>query len=407
MVIISGIVGYLFKKYNRKSDPYEANPFDKEDFRRHSAMIPDAYDDDDGTPSMTQHNMGGDFDTASIVTGGGMAGMGALAAHNEGGGPRPPTMFQRHINGPATSAQMYNSAPSAQVGGLYAHGGEFGQPGQNFRQPFHDASPMPIMQQQQQRSMSPAPQLPPLAAFGGDPYSAAGIASNTSNPYAHLDRGHGAMPPRQQAQPQAYANLDRSGSQGSRGSSEAGPQSASEDAYSRAAAAIAAGLADNAAETNQSPPSPPQQHRDSQQDFDTAGRPGTSEGRSGTPDIPNMQQTFFTRDSADVSPGAGLAEDDDQPGYFDGMHGGAQPGRASTGPNDFQSVEGTPQLASPIVGASGSVDPFSHHVPTGHESVGQAQGLSVRNLMPNPHADRPLSTASSMADPDDAYGGVY
>ncbi len=176
IAVLFVIGGVIWKKFGKKEDPYEADPFDKDEFRRHSAMIPDAFDDDmDGAghhhaQDMTEHHqynngmyaehdpsmagaggVAGGFAIGSIVG----AGAAAASAHNEGGGPRPPTMFQRHIEA--------MDAPAA-----------YGQPG------------MPVGYE------TAYPTLPPLAANGADPYGAAGVAPmhNIANPYAHLDRVH-------------------------------------------------------------------------------------------------------------------------------------------------------------------------------------------------------------------------
>jgi hypothetical protein len=341
------ICGFIWKKFSKKEDPYEADPFDKDAFRRHSAMLPDTFDDEvDGTPDMSEHhhfsspNMYEHHDPSAA----GMAGTGIMAAgaggaaasslsHNESGGPRPPTMFQKHINAYDANAAYSQAPPVPAMGAGY------------------DAN---------------YPQLPPLAFGGADPYGAAGVASmsNVSNPYAHLDRAH------------------TGGSDGS-GSGDGG--------YGAA-----------------------QQYHQQQQQYDTAGRPGTAEGRSGTPDLPNMQHTYAaglenedTRFSAFNSP---QAEPLRNP--FDNHSSNAHQANGSLGSNgsygtasgNYMSGAGEMMMSSP---------PHNPHVVQGLQTNLHPQpSLSVRNLMPSAggyqqQQQRPISTVSSAADPDDAYGGVY
>jgi len=337
------------KKFSKKEDPYEADPFDKDAFRRHSAMLPDTFDDEvDGSPEMTEHhNVGGspnmyEYHDPSIA---GMAGMGVMAAgagvaagsalsHNESGGPRPPTMFQKHLNAYDANAAYSQAPPVPAI------------PGAGYETNY--------------------PQLPPFAFGGGDPYGAAGVApmSNVSNPYAHLDR----------------ARSDGSNS-GDGAHGAAGAQ---------------------------------QYHQ--QQQYDTAGRPGTSEGRSGTPDLPNMQHTYAA--------GAGFDDEDTRFPAFNSPQ--AEPVRNPFDNNSTHAHQQNGSLGSN--GSYGTATNFGmvntsggdmHHSPPHNPHVVQGlqtnlhpqPSLSVRNLMPSggyqQQQQRPISTVSSAADPDDAYGGVY
>ncbi|PWZ03545.1 hypothetical protein BCV70DRAFT_197759 [Testicularia cyperi] len=420
VVVLSGLVGFLFKKYNKKTDPYEANPFDRDDFQRHSTMIPDHFDSDDGHGGMSpsgpemseQHhynNFGGPHYESGISAGMMGAGVGAATAgagtavalaHNEGG-PRPPTMFARHA-----AHQQTQQAP--QVGGYYKDG-DYSHMASVSPQDQYAAPPSAAFANHsvggyledprglhQQRSISPAPQLPPLAAFGGDPYSIAGVgrgqqghnaaANNVANPYAHLDR---AQPG--QYVPGAPLHVAQQRDSGSVVSSDHhGDQ---RHASVAAAEALAAGLAHQSSLNRSASPYGNANYGNSQADFDTAGRPGTSEGRSGTPDIPNVQQTYAVGNNAS-------------------SHG-------SVGSSDATSSTGSVnnQIINPF-----DPSPQHHHNPHQFHHTTQAHlqqqqehdtsnHLSVRNLVPN-HAvgsagQRPISTASSFADPEDAYGGVY
>ncbi|KDN45463.1 hypothetical protein K437DRAFT_121949 [Tilletiaria anomala UBC 951] len=361
VAILSALIGFIWKKCVRRDDPYEANPFDKDDFRRHSAMLPDTFDNDDGAPSMSEHH---NF-SPNMYEGAGMAGMGIIAAgagvaaasdrmaHNEIGAPRPPTMFQRHINGPAAqfdSNAAYSQAPNV--------------------------PPVPSM-----GAYGPAyPQLPPMA-FGGaaEAFVAGGVPpmANVANPYAHLDRG----------MHDASSGLGRSGSNVSGSGGSGGYGSAQED-Y-----------------------------------MDTAGRPGTSESRSGTPDLPNVQQTYAALDQHNRFPKFNSPPSEPVRNPFgDGgndSHNAAQ---------QHDSMDSTNMLQHYYTGSKGSASgagadagrnasPMTmmqnHNAATAVSSFPanlQSQpSLSVRNFMPSQAASntRPISTVSTQADPDDAYGGVW
>lgn len=365
VVVIVALVGFLVKKYNKKSDPYEDNPFDRGDFRRQSAMLPDTFDSDEGHHTMSEHNhmpasYSTDPDMMSNVgyatagaagAGAGAAGLAAASSflsHNDSGRPRPPTVFERHMNAPA--AQFSEAPPVPQVGAIF--------------QPTH----------------SSAPSLPPMVFGGSDPYSIAGVGrqyhdGNVANPYAHLDRQQSfttASPQQMPARPfdNQQQHLNRNGSLESQGS------------YGQQ-----------------------QQQQQQQQNyydesmghgFDTAGRPSTAEGRSGTPDIPNMQQTYALGDANE---------------NLDHHHQQLDDGLERSGSGSSGRDEG---YTSPTVRNSVG-DPFQNAVE--HNSPPQ-QPLQVRNLLPNPHqqlqqhlaggAGRPISTASSQpADDEAAYGGVW
>lgn len=214
------------------------------------------------------------------------------------------------------------------------------------------------------------PQLPPVA-FGAGAADLYSMNQNVSNPYAHLDRAQ--QPPQETGY---YSNLDRSGSQGSQSNSNG-----SHGGY------------------QQQHQLPPQQfaHQDSFQssfqdegEFDTAGRPGTAEGRSGTPDLPNMQQTYVMNGG-----------NESNVGHNNGINGRESVLSSSNGDQSREVNE-----------SQTSSDPFNE-TPINVGKANVSHQLSVRNLMPNPHdksqpsTQRPLSTVSSVADPDDIYGGIY
>lgn len=352
-VVIAAAIGFLIKKYNKgKADPYEANPFDKDEFRRESVMLPEGFESDDGHRSMTEHNNYGrppssGYDdayasaSANVIGGAAYSNMASSAyTHNESGGPRPPTMFARHND-------------------IHA-----GAPG-----PFADGPRMPAIGAA--LNTAPTPQLPPMAFGGGDPYSLAGVGGglhNVSNPYAHLDR-NGYMHNNAQYQDVGAPVLQRNGSGGSgedRGASR----------------------------------------RDD--GFETSGRPGTSEGRSGTPDIPNVQQTYALGSDEGHSPShsnrqsAGASSLLDSYGsqrYEAGAH-------ASPAINQYQDED---QYQQHYGGASSPPPPSALQV---RNLTHGAQGNGNNFLNPSGHGvvggqQRPLSNASSMVDDDAAYGGVY
>ncbi|SJX65821.1 uncharacterized protein SRS1_16375 [Sporisorium reilianum f. sp. reilianum] len=395
VVVLSGLIGFLFKKYRKQDDPYESNPFDRDAFQRHSAMIPDHYESDEGhggaagmSPEMSEHyqqynNFGGPHYESGISAGAAAGAMGAMAAHNETGGPRPPTMFAKHAAG------VHQNQP--QVGAYYKDG-DFNNQMPFMPPPHSDYHAPPVAafasnhhadQQyldepgfgQGHRAVSPAPQLPPLAAFGGDPYSIAGVGRgqqqphNVANPYAHLDRSHGGAMAPGSFVPGSVVSPGGGGGQHTAGSGSVLSRGESADqrhASINAAEALAAGLAHQSSLNRSASP----KHDAGM--YDTAGRPGTAEGRSGTPDIPNVQQTYAL--PADAA-GAHHATD-----------------------------------ASPSNGALRNPFDTPAHLQQQQQQQLDAHQLSVRNLVPHAGASagqRPVSTASSLADPEDAYGGVY
>lgn len=266
IAVIAVIVGYLFKKYGRKEDPYEADPFSPDDFRRQSAMLPDTYEHDDGYNDMSEYQNASPFGndagygagaagygagagaTAAVAAGGAGVGAAGLAAassfrsQNESRGPRPPSMFEKHIN---SQAARYNSG-----------------------------EPMGAIYDDEHIS----PQLPAMAFGGSDPYTTAGVGrshqqmdNNINNPYAHLDRSPSAMVQRNVSHNGQHGGQEVfNGAQFAHGSNGSSYQQYSSDQYQSAG----------------------QEYESNGHGYDTAGRPGTSEGRSGTPDLPNVQQTY-------------------------------------------------------------------------------------------------------------------
>lgn len=359
VVIIAAAIGFLVKKYSKKSDPYDTNPFDADQFRRQSVMLPEGFGSDDGhEPSMTEHrnygpgsgagaggSMNHGYDemsyagaSASVLGGGAYA---SSYSHNDGGGPRPPTMFARHNDIHAAGMPTVGAALNT----------------------------------------APVPKLPAMAFGGGDPYSLAGVAGgmhNVSNPYAHLDR-HGDAYHQYNNGAAPAAGLDRNGSDGSHRSQQ-------------------------------------QQQRNygapQSEAHETSGRPTSMEqGRSGTPDLPNVQQTY----------NLGSTTDDDGLEYREYMqHEGANNGRQSAGMNSL--------LDSYNSHAAGSTspreqqrdyffeNPHSEGAAPGASSPPPPASLQVRNLTGNGQlhpaghgqaGQRPISSVSSMQDDDAAYGGVY
>ncbi|TKY88035.1 hypothetical protein EX895_003131 [Sporisorium graminicola] len=409
VVVLSGLIGFLFKKYRKQDDPYESNPFDRDAFQRHSAMIPDHFESDEGhggsggmSPEMSEHyqqynNFGPQYESG--ISAGAAGAMGAMAAHNETGGPRPPTMFAKHAAGvqqnqPQVGAYYKDGDFNNQMPSLPPHSDYHAPPVAAFAN--HHADQQYLDEPgfgQGHRSISPAPQLPPLAAFGGDPYSIAGVGRgqqqphNVANPYAHLDRSHsGAAMNAGSFVPGSIVSPGHHGS----GSVSSGSESADQrHASINAAEALAAGLAHQSSLNRSASP----KHDATM--YDTAGRPGTSEGRSGTPDIPNVQQTYAV-------PGDGAGGHRISAGSQDMLNGGRVSPSGAALRNPFDNPAPHHQQAQPQQQQQQQQQQLSAHQ------------LSVRNLVPN-HAgagglsagQRPVSTASSFADPEDAYGGVY
>ncbi|KAE8214681.1 hypothetical protein CF327_g1955 [Tilletia walkeri] len=221
IALISVIASFLFRKLkNRNEDPYESDPFDRNDFQRHSVMVPnDTFSEEDhhngaGSPEMAERStmggMGSPFldptpmgMSMGAAAAGGMAAAGAydnqsINSRNQGG-PRPPTMFARHLEAHSGSAQdnMYSNAPALppQVGGVYAPG---------------------------EYTNTVVPAMPPVAAggygseSGQSPFMGPGVVmghANVASPYAHLDRSRSAA--------SQYVDLDRSGSGSSAGGAPA------------------------------------------------------------------------------------------------------------------------------------------------------------------------------------------
>lgn len=431
VVVLSGLVGFLFKKYNKKSDPYEANPFDRDAFQRHSALIPDHFESDEGhggangmSPEMSEHHQYNNFGPRyeSGISAGAAGAMGpAMVAHNENGGPRPPTMFARHAAG------VQQNQP--QVGGYYKDGDFSNQVPSHPQQHEYHTPPVaafaghhPADQHYldepgfgQQRSISPAPQLPPLAAFGGDPYSIAGVGrgqqqhQNVANPYAHLDRSH-AMAGNSFGPGSVIPNASTNGGRAS-GSISSHASGDQRHASLSAAEALAAGLAHQQSLNRSASPNHGQaqaHHSNEEARFDTAGRPGTSEGRSGTPDIPNVQQTYAL--PCDVAGAA--TEHRISSSSQDMLLAGASAGSPNASPVGMRNPFDNDGAHAVSPNYHQQYDDASIRA---HHQQQQQQQLSVRNLVPNAvggagalsAGQRPISTASSFADPEDAYGGVY
>lgn len=347
-VVIAAIIGFLVKKYSRRADPYESNPFDKDEFRRESVMLPEVFDSDDGHPSMTEYHNYGPGPTSGYddpytsagtkVVGDAVAaysnGPSSAYTHSETGRPRPPTMFARHND--------------VHAGGAYS-----------------EASRLPAIGAA--LNTAPSPRLPPIAFGGGDPYSLAGVAGglhNVSNPYAHLDRNgfmHGYSE-------QSTGGLHPDGSDGSGDDNGEHLRYRQNDGY------------------------------------ETSGRPGTAEGRSGTPDIPNVQQTYALG--------------------FDQGHAthpsGCQPAGANSLLDSYSSAHFESGNTPPAPLSNPYDDQYQQHYGSGVSSPKPPATLQVRNLThsenPSAHlvadghasgAARSILSAGPAANDDDAYGGVY
>jgi len=148
--------------------------------------------------------------TPMMGMGAAVAGVGAAAYNNhnnsgrEQGGPRPPTMFARHLEARSNGQDPYNHGgmPSVpQVGGIYSPG---------------------------EYTNTVVPSMPPAAATAGygtdpsvSPFMGPGVVmghANAPSPYAHLDRARSAS--------SQYVDLDRSGSGSSSGAANGGPAGA-------------------------------------------------------------------------------------------------------------------------------------------------------------------------------------
>ncbi|CAD6921388.1 unnamed protein product [Tilletia caries] len=223
IALISVIASFVFRKVKAANeDPYESDPFDGSEYQRHNETLPaDNFSEDDHraaaagmggmqSPDMTERtlaNVGGQggigspyLDQGPAMMGMGM-GIGAAAgaydnasitsaSRNQSGGPRPPTMFARHLEAHSGSAA---AAAPPQVGGVYAPG---------------------------EYTHAVVPAMPPTAATyngaGSDPsmspFMGPGVVmghANVSSPYAHLDRARSTS--------SQYVDLDRSASGSSAG----------------------------------------------------------------------------------------------------------------------------------------------------------------------------------------------
>ena len=217
------------------------------------------------------------------------------------------------------------------------------------------------------------------------------------SPYAHLDRNNSQRQysPEQRfdnySQNQQYGGVAR---KGSNGSSNGGTMVTSPESYGR------------------------RLDYGDDQGFETSGRPGTAEGRSGTPDIPNVQQTYALGDGTEDghheqqnhSPGSGRQSELDYYGN-EGPQGNWSPSQMYSDHGRAQDDEYFQQMQQQYGDGMGRP-----------ESASASQGLQVRNLtggaaaghsghyLPNPHAQSggKSRAANSREDDDDAaYGGVY
>lgn len=361
IAVIGVIIGFLVKKFGRKDDAYDTDPFDAGAFRRHSTMIPDTFagGEDDYQPSMSEMQEGhgphaytsadeyGNMDAYGMA-GAGAAGAAAYGGRERGGGdlpgPRPPTMFQQHMNHQAT----YGGASTDRD---HDQGGE-----------YDDV----------------VPPMPPMSYGGLDPFSSAGRGhyqqhDNVSNPYGFLDRAQSTS----QSQfghaptPSAYANLDRSGSDAS-----------SLDRQAR--------LPDFPQHMSSGPlrDSAPRSHG---YDHDTAGRPGTAEGRSGTPDLPNVQQTYALRQ--------GTPDVGEHPRRL--SLGGAIGGGLGGFGSPTHMLSSPQHLSDDMNGVEGSAAMYG---------ASHAQPLQIRNLLPHGRDPDGQAEPTSNADAeqrsnDAAYAG--
>ncbi|KAK0548192.1 hypothetical protein OC846_004582 [Tilletia horrida] len=223
IALLSVLVGFLVRKFKHKDDdPYENDPFDRVDFQRQSVMMPpDTFSEEDHhsaglhSPEMTEQHqgmgMGSPFLDASPYTAAAVVGGAGAYERNQqlqsassqatGGGPRPPTMFARHLDAHAGASSVPPMPNAPQVGGVYAPG---------------------------EYTNTVVPSLPPIAAgsdAGASPFMGPGVVmghANVASPYAHLDRARSAA--------SQYVDLDRSGSGGS---SAAGQPNQGQRSHSR------------------------------------------------------------------------------------------------------------------------------------------------------------------------------
>lgn len=365
VVVLAAAVGFLVKKASKqKQDPYETDPFDKDEFRRQSAMIPEGFDDDDDNgpypPMMEHHHYAGGYEDGALAgsqAANGYEAAGAVAmtsswSHNGSGAPRPPTMFARHADFHASD----QVAPTPAFGG-------------------------------------PAPQMPSMAYGGEDPYAAAGVAGfhNIANPYAHLDRTNSSNRRYQEPQQPQYDYHNGPAGQQQSDSYEQQQQQGGPFAFSQQG------------HDQQSHRQPYLPRSGSSNLHQTTGRPGTadSQGRSGTPDLPNVQQTYALGSSASDSEHFTNIDDGRQSalGRLDQAFSG---GASSALSNPYDRATNEDQR-----NRSGSAGSFS----IGNGGARPPSALQIRNLTGGRHSPPHHQQQNTMADQsfedDAAYGGVY
>jgi len=168
VVVLASLVGYFFKTKwgNKDDDDFDDAVFNKNEFKRSSAMLPD----DDGM-SMRSGSMS--------AIGGAYSSSGRSALGGPRNGPRPPSTLERHYmhtpTGPSFPPAGVNAMPSFQPGQII----NYGQPD------YGQASPLPYphhqQQQQQQQYYNDLDRQPSLASQYSDGRGNYGLARHASD----------------------------------------------------------------------------------------------------------------------------------------------------------------------------------------------------------------------------------
>lgn len=127
VVVLASLLGYFFKaKWGKDEDDIDDAVFNKDQFRRDSTMLPD----DDGM-SMRSGSVAGHYSNLSHSNS--VAAFGGARSVN--GGPRPPSILERHYQNASPAQSAFSQQQYANV-----------QPGQYFQQPQYDQYGYPVQQ---------------------------------------------------------------------------------------------------------------------------------------------------------------------------------------------------------------------------------------------------------------------
>lgn len=388
VIALAALIGYAIKKKRPNHDDDEPSPFDKEEFRRTSAML----DDDDvyaiqhgGGQSFGGSHHGGDV----MYNGGHSPQMSEYSTHDLGrsntigaaslpglgrngtlSNPRPPTAILNHYQ----HQQMMPSYAPGQVMPSYAN--NFGGPAQGAGgMDMYGGYPMPPSQQAQ------------LERVGGvGPYAPQHVPHQAAvGEWGGSSHGHGSAgawaPGGRSPSPMAYRNAPPSSGAGL----ERGPSNAS--AYSVRSGDHVILAPPGAAMVRNSPPRHLQQDQRLslvQEEFEAlhgghGGDGGVAHSRSGTPTNSNVQQSYFSRPAHGRDESADFDFEDDERTVDGHRHAG--PLGVANANNKNGRRQSTTSTALP------GYEPFGS---SSLERERERRRLSVRNG----------------GDDEDAYGGI-